>query len=277
MVRRLPVGSNSNSGWINGVNETDRATGSRWGGIRGYRLAESGTKTASAPKFRRLNWELKKYAVLVYGTDELLADASQFSAVVRIGVSEELVFMLNDDILNGAGAAGPQGIVNSGALVTVAKETNQAAATIVTRNLSNMWSRLLPRSKANAAWFVNSDTMPQLDELAIPVGTGALEPRFVNYGPDGIMRIKGKPVYETEFNATLGQPLDIVLADMTEYLLWEKGGVQEAQSIHVSFLTDETVFRFVYRCDGKTTQASPVTPYKGSSTQSAFVALAIRS
>lgn len=275
-ARRLPVSSNSNYGWINGVDETSRVAGSRWGGIRGYRLAEGATKTASAPKFRRINWELKKYAVLVYGTDELLQDAAQFSAVVRQGVGEELVFMLNDDILNGDGAAGPLGIMQSGALISVAKETNQAADTIVYANLVKMWARLLPRSKARAAWFVNSDTMPQLDSLALPVGTGALEPRFVSYGPDGIMRIKGKPVYETEFNATVGDLGDIVLADMSQYLMWEKAGIQEAQSIHVQFLTDETVFRFVYRCDGQSALASPLTPYKGSNTQSPFVALAER-
>ena len=55
--------------------------------------------------------------------------------------------------------------------------------------------------------------------------------------------------------------------------------VQSAQSIHVQFLTDEMVFRFLYRCDGQTSMASAITPYKGDSTtgtQSAFVTLAER-
>jgi HK97 family phage major capsid protein len=273
-ARKLPVGNNSNYGWINGVNETDRT--SRWGGIVGYRLAEAGTKVASQPKFRRINWELKKYAVLIYGTDELLADAAQFSAVVRMGAAEELAFMANDDVLNGAGAAGPLGILSSGAVVSQAKETNQAAATIKYENLIKMWARLLPRSKANAKWFVNSDCSQQLDQLSFAVGTAALQPNFVSYNDEGVMSIKGKPVIETEFNATLGTEGDIVLADMSEYLFWEKGGVQEASSIHVAFLTDETVFRLVYRCDGQPSMAAPMTPYKGSVTQGAFVSLAVR-
>jgi HK97 family phage major capsid protein len=277
-VRRLPVGAGSNYGWINGVDETSRATGSRWGGIRGYRLAEGDTLTASRPKFRRINWELKKYGVLVYATDELLADAAQFSEVVRIGAGEELDFMLNDDILNGAGAGGPLGIMQSGALLSVAKETNQTAATVVYENILKMWARLLPRSKASdrTAWFVNSDVMPQLDTLALAVGTAGLPPRFVDYGADGVMRMKGKPVYETEFNATAGTQGDIALLDLGEYLHWEKNGVEEAQSIHVQFLTDETVFRLIYRCDGQPTLASAITPYKGSNTQSPFVVLDTR-
>jgi len=57
-VQKLPVGPNSNSGWIPGVDETSRATGSRWGGVRGYHAAEAASMTASQPKFRKINWEL---------------------------------------------------------------------------------------------------------------------------------------------------------------------------------------------------------------------------
>ena len=275
-ARKLPVGGNSNYGWINGVNETDRATGSRWGGIRGYRLAEGGDKTASKPAFRRINWQLKKYAVLIYGTDELLADAAQFSEIVRIGAGEELMFMANDDIVNGVGVGGPYGILNSGCLISNPIETNQPATTVVLENLYKMWARLPARSRSKAAWFINQDVEPQLDTLSLAAGTAALEPKMVTYGADGLMRIKGRPVIATEFNPTLGQVGDILLADMSEYLFWEKQGVQSASSIHVQFTTDETVFRFVYRCDGQPSLAAALTPYKGSNTQSPFVVTAIR-
>lgn len=277
LARKLPT--SSNYGWINGVNETSRATGSRWGGVRGYRLAEGDTKTGSKPAFRRINWELKKYAVLVYATDELLQDKALFSEIVRTGASEELAFMANDDILNGVGAAGPLGILQSPCLVTVAKENNQTADTVVYENIVKMWSRLLPRSKSSAgtAWFVNPDVMPQLDTLVLTAGTAGIPPRFVNYNDQGVMTIKGKPVYETEFNATVGDVGDILLGDMSEYLMWQhSAGVQEAVSIHVQFLTDETVFRLVMRLDGQPSLNSALTPYKGSNTQSPFVTLAER-
>jgi len=278
MVRKMPVEANSNYGWINGIDETSRANGSRWGGIRGYRLGEADAKTGSKPKFRRINWELKKYAVLVYATDELLQDAGQFSAIVNQGASEEMSFMANDDILNGAGANGPLGILNAGCLVTQAAEAGQLADTVVQENLEKMWQHLSPRSRAsaNTAWFINGEVEPFLNMLLIAGGAGVLEARFVQYGPEGILRVKGKPVYVTEFNGAIGDAGDIVLADMSEYLFWEKGGVQMAQSIHVLFLYDEQVFRFVYRCDGQPALASALTPYKGTATQSPFVALAAR-
>lgn len=278
-VRRLTVGNNSNYGWINGVDETDRANGSRWGGITGYRLAEAGTKTPSMPKFRRITWELKKYAVYCYATDELLQDVTQFSQIVRMGASEELSFMANDDILNGNGVGGPVGILTgqNPALVTVTKLSQQANDTIVLENLLAMWKRMPTRNKANAIWFYNGECSDQLDTLALAVGTAALEPRFVRYSDAGVMTIKGRPAIETEFNPGLGDAGDICLIDPNEYLFWEKGGVQEATSIHVAFVTDQTVLRLITRVEGKPAVSAPITPYKGtSSTLSPFVALGAR-
>lgn len=279
-ARKLPVSANSNYGWINGVDETSRATGSRWGGIRGYRVGEGVTITASKPKFRRINWELQKYALLIYGTDELLMDAAQFSSVVQQGAREELSFMLNDDILNGLGAGGPLGILASPALYSVPKEGGQLAATVSYRNLSDMWMGLDTRSKRSpvTAWFINAEVTPFLDEMYINAGTGGIPPRFISETPNGTYTIKGRPVIETEFNAAVGTLGDIVLSDMSEYLVWQKGDVQFASSIHVEFLTDQEIFRMIVRVDGKPTMNSTITPYKATSgrVMSAHVALAAR-
>lgn len=268
-VRKLPVSNNSNSGWINGVDETDRATGSRWGGLRGYRLAEGDTVTKSKPKFRRINWELKKYGVLVYDTNELLKDAAQFSAIVEQGCREEIAFMLNDDIMNGLGVSGPLGVMNSPALITTTRVTT---ATIVGADVSTMWQRLSLTSKAKAKWYVNSECAPQLDALFAVGSTAVLFP-YAGYTPDGVRTLYGRPIVETEFNAALNTTGDIMLADMSEYLLWEKGNVEMASSMHVEFLTDQEVIRFIYRCDGQPAAASPVTPYKGTLTHGPFVVI----
>ena len=76
----------------------------------------------------------------------------------------------------------------------------------------------------------------------------------------------------------LGVPdnIDIILADLSQYQMIQKGGVQAASSIHVQFLTDETAYRFVYRVDGQPAWHDTLTPHKGSSPVSPFVALATR-
>ncbi len=268
-ANKLPVSSNSNSGWINGVDETSRATGSRWGGLRGYRLAEGEAVTKSKPGFRRIQWELKKYGVLVYDTNELLKDAAQFSAIVEQGCREEIGFMLNDDIMNGLGVSGPQGFMQSGSLITVTRDTGSK---ILGADISAMWARLSMRSKANAKWYVNPECAPQLDALFAVGSTAVLFP-YAGYTADGVRTLYGKPVVETEFNAALNTTGDIVLADMSQYLLWEKGNVEYATSMHVEFLTDQEVARFIYRADGQSAFASALTPYKGTATTSPFVVL----
>jgi HK97 family phage major capsid protein len=83
-------------------------------------------------------------------------------------------------------------------------------------------------------------------------------------------------VVETEFNPTLGTVGDILLADMSQYVIIDKD-VQAASSIHVQFLTDQVCYRFVYRCDGQPKIAAPLTPFKGgANTLSPFVVVATR-
>ena len=277
-ANQLAIGPNANGVIVRAIDETDRATGSRWGGIRGYRLAEAGTKAASQPTFRFVELRLKKYAVLCYATEELLQDSTALAGIIQQGCSEELDFMVNDDILNGAGNAGPLGILVSPALVSVAKESGQQAATLVTQNIFKMWSRMHPRSKTNAVWYINTDVTPQLYQLSLSVGTGGMPmymaPGALPNAPSGALL--GRPVVETEFNASLGTVGDILLADMGQYAMIEKD-VQAASSIHVQFLTDQVAYRFVYRCDGQPKWGAPLTPYKGTSnTLSPFVALATR-
>jgi HK97 family phage major capsid protein len=73
---------------------------------------------------------------------------------------------------------------------------------------------------------------------------------------------------------------DIYLGDFKNgYIIAEKGGLKSDMSIHVQFIYDESVFRYVLRLDGQTILSQEVTPYKGGSdyTQSHFITLQARS
>jgi HK97 family phage major capsid protein len=84
------------------------------------------------------------------------------------------------------------------------------------------------------------------------------------------------PVIPVEYASTLGVKGDIVLADLSQYLLIDKGGMQSAASMHVRFLNDEMCFRVTYRVDGQPTWNKDLTPFKGTNTLSPFVTLAAR-
>jgi len=276
--RRYEISGNANSIKINGVDETSRAS-SRFGGVLGYWKSEASQKTASDPKFRSIELNLKKLVGLCYATDELLADAPALESFIRQAFVSEFGFLLDDAIVNGSGAGQPLGILNSGCLVSVPKKTGQGAKTVVAENVIDMYARMFPGSMSKAIWLVNQDILPQLYTMSLAVGTGGA-PVFMPAG--GLSQspyntLLGRPVIPIEQCATLGTVGDIIFADMSGYLLAVKGGIESAMSIHVKFDYDESVFRFVMRVDGQPERASALTPYKGSNSLSHFVALATRS
>ncbi len=273
-VKKIPISTNANGMKINAVDEDSRANGSRWGGVQTYWEGEADELTGSKPKFRQLELSLKKLTGLCYATDELLQDAAALEAVIRQAFAEEFGFKIDDAILDGSGEGEPLGILNSGAIVKVEKEKDQTDI-ITVENLIKMWNRLWARSRANAVWYINQELEPYLYTLKlgdkpvyIPAGGLSEKP----YGT-----LFGRPVIPLEQCNAAGEVGDIILADIGQYLLIDKGGVKAASSIHVRFLYDESVFRFIYRVDGKPIWNKPLSPYKGSASVSPFVTLAKRS
>lgn len=283
--RRIPLSANSNGLKIPAIDESSRATGSRWGGVQVYRTNEGGDLTAKKPKFRLMELSLKKLTGLAYATDELLQDASALESIFSQAFQEELTFTMENEIVNGSGAGEMLGVMNSGALVSVAKETSQVAATFVAENAMKMWARLWSRSRANAVWFINQDVEPQLYQMNIKIknvaGTENVGGAPVYMPAGGLSQspygsIFGRPVVPVEYCQTLGTKGDVILADMSQYVTIEKGGVQSASSIHVRFLNDEQTFRWVVRNDGQPTWHLPLTPFKGTATLSPFVSCDVR-
>ncbi len=260
---------------IIGIDEMSRKTGSRGGGIRVYTNKELGEYTASKTKFSEIKVEPQKLTGLFAATDEMLQNVTFLGQEVRQLFGEEFAFKCQDLAIRGTGAGEALGILIADCLVTVPKVTGQTAKTIKTQNLSAMWARFTGR-RQNAAWFINRDVNPELDALSITAGTAALEPRFVTYDAQGLMRIKGAPVIEIEQCETLGTVGDIILADWSQYICADKGDIQEAMSIHVDFVYGQQLFRFTYYFDGQPRWASALTPFKGSNTLSPMVTLAAR-
>ena len=274
-VRRIPVSGNANGLKMNAIAESSRANGSRWGGILAYWLSEAGTKTASAPKFRQIELSLKKLIGLAYCSDELLEDATALEAVIREGFNEEIGFRLQDAIINGTGAGMPLGVMTSGALVTLTRNT---ASHVYAEDIIGMWSRLYAPSRPNSVWLINQDVEPELHKMGLETKTpiaGALvymPPGGLSQAPYGTLM--GRPVIPIEVCQTMGTSGDIILADLSQYILIDKGGLQSASSIHFKFTTDETAFRFVFRVDGQPWWSTALIPFKGSSnTLSPFVVL----
>jgi HK97 family phage major capsid protein len=278
-IRMIPIGADFDGLNAPTIDESSRATGSRWGGIQMYWGAENDVATAKKPKLRTMAMELIDLIGLAYVSNRLLRDASAMQSIFMQAFSEETTFMLEDGLVNGNGSGMPLGILNCPALVSVAKETGQAATTVVKENIDKMWSRMWGRSRMNSVWLINQDVEPQLANLNQGVGIGGvpayMPPGGLSDAPFG--RLKGRPVVPVEYCATMGTVGDIILADLTQIVGIDKDQMQADSSIHVRFTTNENTFRFIYRFNAQPIWNTAITPYKGSNTLSPFVALATRS
>jgi HK97 family phage major capsid protein len=278
--RHIPIGLNSNRLEAPIIDETSRATGSRWGGIQVYRSHEAGTVTAAKPQFGEFVLKLEKMMGICYVTEENMSDSTQLTAIIQQGFSEEFGFKMDDEVVRGTGVGEMLGVLNSAALISVAKETGQSDYTIEFDNILKMWSRMYARSRPNSVWVINQECEPQLYAMSMPVGTGGVPVYMPANGISGspYATLMGRPVIPVEHASALGDVGDIMLLDLSQYLIIDKGGLSAAESVHVKFLYDETAYRFTMRNNGKPIWKTPLTPYKGGSsfTLSPFVALAAR-
>jgi len=272
-LTELPLNGVSDSIELDAIDETSRVDGSRDGGIQGYWVAEGVAPTASKPTFRQIQLKLRKVMALGYATDELLQHSAAMAVRFTNGFAKELRFKVEDAVYEGDGVGKPRGILNSPGTVSVTKQVGADPATIVHEDLIAMWTRLHASMRVGAKWYINQDTEPQLDQLAKVIGVSGIEPNYVTYGPDGVLRIKGRPVEIIEYAATLGTTGDIMLANFADYAYITDGAMKQDRSIHVRFTTGEEAFRASLRVDGESYWVSPMTPFKGTNTTSAFVKL----
>lgn len=262
------------------VKESSRADGSRQGGIRAYRAAELGALSSSKPTFGMVRLEVEKLYVYVPASEEILMDAAAVGSLIGEFAAEELAFKMDDEVINGTGAAEPLGILTAPCTVSVAKETGQAATTILVDNIMKMWSRCYGRSRANAVWVINQDIEPQLFSMSMAVGTGGVPVYMPANGISGqpYSTLMGRPIVTSESCPTLGTVGDIMLCDFSQYLYARHvSGINAATSIHLKFDYDQTIFRFIVRTDGQPWWSTALTPKSGSAnTLSPFVTLATR-
>ena len=280
-IRKIPIGPNSNGLKMLAIDETSRATGSRFGGVQSYWQAEADSAIVSKAKFRRMDFDLKKLMSLFYLTDEQLQDSVALESVVEQAFQTDVQFMLENAVVNGPGGGQPLGILNSPALVTQAIEGTQTianSAQFISQNIPKMIMHMPPRLLKGSVFLYNPELMPTF--INATVGGTAAAPVFMP--PGGLSAspygsLLGVPALPSEYCLAVGTPGDLILAALDQYVMIDKNGIQQATSIHVQFLTDQTAYRVTYRCDGQPLWRSSVTPFKGSAQRSPFVVLNTRS
>lgn len=278
-VDTYPVVGESMS--LNANAETSRANGSRWGGVESYWINEADQLPSSLPKFRDVKVEPQELAVLVYLTNKLLRHApATLEQYVRRTAVRECGFKATDAIIRGTGAGTPLGLLNSGSLVTVAKESGQAAATIEQPNISKMWARLHPNARKTAVWLYNPNCEEQLDSLWVEVPNNAGSDTVGGVSAlihnQTLRTLKGRPMIAHEACSTLGTEGDLILWSPPSYVAGVRQDVDSQLSMHIRFNHAESALRVIFEVDGQPWLAEAIAPFKGSDELSTHVSLATR-
>lgn len=251
-----------------------------FGGIVFYRTEEGEELVESQAKFGKIKLDVTKLTGLAHITNETIKDTrGALMAWLMANLPKGYSWYEDLDFINGTGAGEPLGILNANnsALLVVAKESGQAADTILWENILRMYTRMIPSSILTAEWWASPDTFFELATMALNVGTGGT----AVWLPDGTGRpqltILGLPVKMTEkAPGVLGDQSDLSLVDTGEYMIGDREELSIETSPHPRFTSDQTTLRVIGRNDGRPAVLSAITPQNGGPTLSPYVTLAER-
>lgn len=244
-----------------------------WGstGVQANWRAEGSQMSASKQATQGRSMTLHELYAFVNANDELLEDAPRLQNRLTVKAAQAINWKISDSLVYGTGAGQPLGWFESGALVSVAKETSQVADTINAANLLKMYSRLLIVPGDRPIWLANSDTLPALGTMTIG-DLPAWIPNGVRDAPGG--SLLGWPLRFSELGKTLGDKGDIQLVSPKGYYAARRTqAVQFASSMHLYFDYNMTAFRWTFRFGGQPHLSAPMTPPNSSNTKSHFVVL----
>ena len=258
---------------------TDETT--PWGtaGVQVFWNTEGGVIPESKPVFGRMRLDQNKLTALVPVSEEMMQDAPFIDGYIRSRVPQALEAKVNEAILRGDGVGKPLGILNSTAIVTVAKEGTQPADTVWYENIVNMWVRMAPQCRARGIWLVSPQVETQLLKLAFVAGAASPVPAYMPAGglsgePFGTLM--GRPVIPVQDASALGDKGDIMFVDLTQYMVATHGQLRTDSSIHFFFNQDATAIRFVLRLAGQPMWSAPIQQKNSPDALSCFVTLADR-
>lgn len=272
--------------------ESKRDDGHRHGGVLAYWKGEAQQYKESKPMFGERTTQLDKLTAICPVTEELLMDEPAIESTLDTKVAQEFAWKADAAIFNGSGSGSmPLGMVmptTNAALVTVDKESGQAAGTVNVQNILKMWNRMPAQCRANAKWYINQDLELQLMQLMMGTDTVATSDSGVTVSFGGPLwlpagaygnengKLLGRDVIPLEQAAAVGAVGDIAFLDATQYLIVERAGINKQTSMHMYFDTDEVAFKFSWRVGGRPDWMTAITGANSTIARSPYVALAAR-
>ena len=245
----------------------DQGSGSNmYGGVEVEWIGENADIPETNASLRKVALEPNGVAAYIPITNKTLNNWQAAGALAMRLLGGALTAAEEYAFLNGDGVAKPLGILNAGATYKV---NRGGASTIAMSDLAEMLSRA--RFGGNLVWIASQSILPKLIALKDDGDQLVWQPSLREDTPDTLF---GRPVIWNERSPQLGSYGDIVLADLSYYLIKDGSGPLLSVSEHVEFKKDRTLFKLVSNVDGQPWLTEPI-KQEGGYEVSPFVALDI--
>jgi len=251
------------------VQETSRAGGTWFGGIRFYEVDEGVSITDSKPVFTQLDIPIKQLGALYYITQALIDDCPNLSQYVAGLVGSAFGQIVDREILFGT-----LGICTAamGHLSTVSLPPAGTYPTAA--ELATMYNSLSQGYINGAEWFMSHKQYASLLNLTAPAASGGAGYAFPIMTVDAAnptkQKLFGLPINIIEQAAATNVAGSIILANWSQYAIVTKGTMtpQVAMSLHVKFDSNQQVYRFITRLGGSPLLYSKVQLVDGTNVSS---------
>lgn len=254
------------------LDQSGAAPGNSFGGFQFQWISEGAAKPQSDVALTDVTLEPHEAAGHVVVTDKLLRNWQSADAFLRNIMASAKLAAEDYAFLRANGVGKPLGILNSGAVYKINRNT---AAHIKYIDLVNMVARLLMRDGVSPVWSMSQSCMVDIATLQDPLGNYIWKPigsDDLNAAEGFAGTLLGYPVRWNNRAPALGTYGDVVLADWSYYLIKDGAGPFVAASEHVYFLNNKTVIKMFWNVDGAPWLQAPFAEENGYQV-SPFVAL----
>jgi len=179
-------------------------------------------------------------------TDKLIRNWSACVSFVETMLRQALMAGEDMVFLTGNGVGKPKGLTTQNCAITVNRNT---AASILYADIRAMFWQVLRRNGTTPIWVISPSGLDQLLALADPGAAGTMI--FQPSAREGMpMTLMGNPLLINERSPALGSVGDLMLLNLSYYLIKDGSGPYVAASPHVHFTSNRTCIKIFWNVDG---------------------------
>jgi HK97 family phage major capsid protein len=242
------------------------ATHDVYGGVAVTWIAEGGAKAETDLHLKEVTLSPYEVAGHIVTTEKLLRNWASAETLLSTMLRKAIIGAEETAFLTGNGVGKPTGITQAGARIDYSRAT---ASTIVIADVAGMYARL--KFGGNPVWITSQTTIPQL----VNIKGGNSENIWVMNAAGGLPpTLLGIPVLFHDRSPALGTAGDLVLADLSYYLIQDGSGPYVMSSDGYYFTSNKIIIKAFWNVDGKPWLSAPI-PLEGSAanTVSPFIVL----